>query len=103
MARKTILHVNRHNIAQNVATDKRHEDGELLGSQYQGELKPVFTAKDYKSNRKGQSGEIRVDGRVIGRLRSEWAGDGQLSCGARVWLEFYEGDGVEVVIDGADS
>jgi len=96
MTRKTIVHVNRQNIARNTKTDKAHDDGELSGSEYQSAIFPVLTAKDYRSNRKGQSAEITVDGRVIGRFCSEWAGDGQLSCGARVWLEIYEGDGVAI-------
>ena len=80
---KTVIHVNRQHIAQNTKD--------------QGE-RPVLTAKNYKGNRKGQSAEVVVDGRVVGRFRSEWAGDGQLRCGARVWFEVYEGDGVEVRI-----
>jgi len=74
MTRKTIVHVNRQNIARNTKTDKAHDDGELSGSEYQSAIFPVLTAKDYRSNRKGQSAEITVDGRVIGRFCSEWAG-----------------------------
>jgi len=82
MTRKTILHVNRHHIAQNAKGENPP--------------KPVFTAKNYKGNRKGQTFELVVDGRVVARGRSEWAGDGQLRCGARVWIEIIEGDGVDV-------
>lgn len=83
MKRKTNIHVNQGHIARNA------KGGTSL---------PVLTAKNYKENKKGQTAEIVHDGRVIATFRSQWAGDGQLSCGARVWVEVIEGDGVEVIV-----
>jgi hypothetical protein len=62
---KTIIHVNRQKIAQNVKYG-RHD--------------PVITVKTYKSNRYGHSVEINGPSRIVHSKKP-------LSCGARVWIE----------------
>lgn len=66
--RKTIVHVNRQHIAMN-----RKDGGN----------RPVFTVKDYKSNRKGDS--VTMDGPVTFIYQPEKP----LPCGAVAWAETY--------------
>ena len=70
--RKTIVHVNQHNIKANA----------------KGDDKPVLTVKDYKQNRKGQKATV-IDSRgdVVGAF--VYSPDKPLSCGAKVWFETY--------------
>lgn len=68
---KTIIHVNQHNIRLNVKDNCT--------------VRPVLTVKDYKQNRKGQTAEIVVDGKVVARV--VYRPNKPLSCGARVWIE----------------
>ena len=70
--RKTIVHVNQHNIKANA----------------NGGDKPVLTVKDYKRNRKGQTAAV-IDsrGHVVGAF--VYSPDKPLSCGAKVWFETY--------------
>ena len=72
----TRLHVDQHAIRHNI-----HATPE--------DLKPVFTAKDYKQNRKGFEAEILdAEGNVIARLvYADGVNRKPLSCGARVWIE----------------
>jgi len=68
---KTIVHVNRHNIAWN----NTHED-----------KRPVFTAKDYTQNRRGFRVNILSEyGDVVGSF--VYRPDKPLSCGAKAWFE----------------
>ena len=72
MTRKTIIHVNQHNIKANA----------------KGENRPVLTVKDYKQNRKGQRAKVLDElGNVIGMFI--YSPDKPLSCGAKVWFETY--------------
>lgn len=65
----TRIHVNRHHIASNV---KR------------GTNLPVFTAKNYKENRRGNRVEIKdKDGRVV----ATFVYGKPLPCGARAYVE----------------
>jgi len=70
--RKTIVHVNQHNIKANA----------------KGDDKPVLTVKDYKQNRKGQKATV-IDSRgyVVGAF--VYSPEKPLSCGAKVWFETY--------------
>lgn len=63
---RTIIHVNRHNIAYN----RKH-----------GSEKPVFTVKTYRENRKGNSVV------VCGPARFVYSPDKPLKCGAVAWVE----------------
>lgn len=65
---KTIIHVNRRVMAQNI---KRPHDP-----------LPVYTVKQGKSNRYGYAVEILGPSQMVD-IRTA----GQLSCGARAWLE----------------
>jgi len=63
---KTVIHVNRHHIAAN---------------KKDGGVRKVFTAKDYKQNRKGNS--VWVDGKASFVYRPGHP----LPCGAVAWVE----------------
>lgn len=72
MAKKTIVHVNQHNIRSN-------KDGSEL---------PVITCKTYNSNTYAH--EVLIygqDGLVAAKV--VYRPDKPLSCGAKVWLETY--------------
>jgi hypothetical protein len=62
---KTVIHVNRQNLARN----------------RKGESLPVFTAKDYKQNRRG----TRVE--VLGPSTFVYSPEKPLKCGAIAWVE----------------
>jgi hypothetical protein len=71
---KVICHVNQHNIRKNAKTGSRL---------------PVITTKTYKENKYVNGLEILDEnGNVIGRIK--YQPDDPLSCGARVWIEFYD-------------
>lgn len=63
---KTVIHVNRHEIARN---------------KKDGGTRPVLTVKDYKQNRYGH--EVQVNGPCVFVYRP----DKPLKCGATVWVE----------------
>ena len=63
---KTRIHVNKHNIAAN------RKNGTNL---------PVFTVKDYKQNRKGNSVEVK------GTMKFVYSPHNPLNCGAVAWVE----------------
>ena len=70
---KTIVHVNQHNIKHNRTGPCR--------------LKPVFTVKDYKKNRKGYQVVIR-NPETQERLGTfVYSPNKPLNCGATVWFE----------------
>jgi hypothetical protein len=62
---KTRIHVNRHNIARNK----------------KGGNAPVFSAKDYRQNRKGN--RVQINGPAVLVYRPEHP----LPCGAVAWIE----------------
>lgn len=66
MPRLTRIHVNRHHIALN---------------KKDGLNRPVFTVKDYKSNRRGDNVII------YGRSEMRYSPDDPLACGATAWME----------------
>lgn len=83
--KKTIIHVNQHNIRHNT----KGRDSELPYDH-----RPVLTVKDYKHNRIGD--EVLIygqDGEPAARI--VYSPDKPLSCGARVWIETF--NKVEVV------
>lgn len=67
---KTRIHVNRHNIAAN----KRR-----------GERLPVFTAKTYRANERGNAVVILHEGLEVARF--VYSPEKPLSCGAVAWVE----------------
>lgn len=67
------LHVNRGHIASN----KKH-----------GTSKAVFTAKSYRSNRRGNTVLLRDKKTGALLLKGVYSPDKPLSCGAKVWMEF---------------
>jgi hypothetical protein len=69
--KKTIIHVNQHNIKKNA----------------KGCDLPVVTSKTYNSNDYGHGAILRdpATGDEVGRFRYE--PDNPLSCGAKVWFE----------------
>ena len=70
--RKTIVHVNQHNIKANA----------------KGANEPVLTVKDYKENRKGFKARVLdADGNTVGSF--VYSPDKPLSCGAKVWFETF--------------
>lgn len=70
--KKTVLHVNQHNIKSNA----------------KGSVLPVLTVKDYKNNRKGNEAKILDrNGELVARL--VYRPDKPLPCGAKVWIETY--------------
>lgn len=72
MARKTIVHVNQHNIKANA----------------KGAELEVLTVKDYKDNRKGDIATVYdQEGRIVGKF--VYRPDNPLSCGAKVWFETF--------------
>lgn len=75
---KTIIHVNRHNIAHNKKT---------------GENKPIFTVKSRGTNRYGHSVIIHGPSQMV------YAPCSPLSCGAMAWNETY----AEVDVFDADG
>jgi hypothetical protein len=80
MAKKTIIHVNQHNIRRNLKT---------------GSQDPVLTTKTYNTNQYGKCVVLRdKSGKELGRF--VYSPDKPLSCGARVWFETKELD-VEIL------
>ena len=79
---KVQLHVNRQNIARN----KKGED------------LPVFTAKTYKENRKGNAVEIRCKSTGAVLLRGVYRPQQPLNCGAVLWMECNTNE-VEVIVE----
>jgi hypothetical protein len=73
--KKTIIHVNQHEIRRNQKT---------------GERKPVLTVKSGKKNTYAH--EVTIEGPV----RVIYSPDRPLSCGARVWIETYSKVSCEV-------
>lgn len=72
MGKKTIIHVNQHNIKANRSN---------------GTDIPVLTCKTYNSNEYAHEVILRdKDGVEIGRI--VYRKDNPLSCGAHVWMEF---------------
>jgi hypothetical protein len=69
MSKKTIIHVNRQHIALNL---KRHDKPQL----------PVYTVKRGSKNTYGYSVKITGPCVLVDPRES-----GQLSCGARAWIE----------------
>ena len=71
---KTIVHVNQHNIRSNIKN--------------KGKKLPVLTVKTYKSNKYANEVEIKdINNNLIGKII--YSPEKPLSCGARVWIEFY--------------
>lgn len=68
MPRRTIIHVNGHNLKSNKVGRNRE--------------KPVFTVKDYKQNRKGNLVLIHGPSELI-------FSDSPLKSGAVAWIETY--------------
>jgi len=68
---KTIVHVHQAHIRHNRKTS--------------GKLKPVFTAKDYKQNRKGNT-VIILDNEKREVARLIYSPEKPLKCGAVAWL-----------------
>jgi hypothetical protein len=70
--RKTILHVNQHNIKANA----------------KGADLPVLTVKDWRNNRKCNEAKIKDrNGDLVARL--VYSPKKPLPCGAKVWIETY--------------
>lgn len=70
---KTIIHVNQHKIKKNLKTNK---------------IEPVLTIKNYKKNEYAYEAEIKdKNGVLLGKVI--YSPNKPLSCGARVWIEFY--------------
>ncbi|HMA77552.1 MAG TPA: hypothetical protein VKP88_00230 [Candidatus Paceibacterota bacterium] len=70
-SRKTLVHVNQHNIKAN------HKGGD----------KPVLTVKQYDNNRKTNSANVYLGDTLVGKFI--YSPDKPLSCGATVWFETY--------------
>ncbi len=71
MAKRTVIHVNQHNIKSN------SRNGTAL---------PVLTVKDYKANRKGNTATILDEsGNVIAEV--VYRPSNPLPCGARCWIQ----------------
>ena len=69
--KKTIVHVNQHNIKRNLKT---------------GSNEPVLTARTYNTHSIGNRVIVRdANGDEIGRF--VYSPDKPLGCGARVWFE----------------
>ena len=72
MGKKTIIHVNQHNIKAN------RKNGTNI---------PVLTCKTYNTNEYAHEAILYdKDGNEIGRV--VYRKDNPLSCGAHVWMEF---------------
>lgn len=70
---KTIVHVNQFVIKSNLKNKKTD---------------PVLTVKNYKENRYAQEVVIKdKSGNIVGKII--YSPEKPLSCGARVWIEFY--------------
>jgi len=69
--KKTILHVNQHNIKAN----------------NRGMDLPVLTIKDWRNNRKGNDAKIYHNGELVMHLK--YSPNKPLPCGAKVWMETY--------------
>lgn len=83
---KTIIHVNQHNIRSNIKNETKL---------------PVLTIKNYKSNKYSNEVEVKDhNGNLLGRI--VYSPDKPLSCGARVWIEFYS-EHVELDFQSTDS
>lgn len=77
--KKTIIHVNQHHIRTNRKNEREGNIGEPV--------LPVLTCKTYNTNEYGHEAVLKVDGKEIGRF--VYQPEKPLSCGARVWFEFY--------------
>ncbi len=78
--KKTLVHVNQHNIKWNSKLAKDPDAQKCLGD------KPVLTVKDYTQNRKGNKAEVLdATGNVVGTF--VYSPEKPLSCGAKVWFE----------------
>lgn len=73
--RKTIIHVNQHVIRDNLKTGARN---------------PVITVKNGKDNTYAHAVDILDEHGTI-TARVVYSPDKPLSCGARVWIETYNG------------